>query len=140
MRLQRDSAYKILSTYYPLSSVNAANINDDNKNNNIINCGNRKLVLKFLHARDGYELDRRDGSFATGFSRQGSKEGLVEGGSLGSLQFSINCLSRKGSCRSWSLSPWRQKAREEKGLALGRTVAGEQNPDVLIFPELMTEV
>lgn len=33
-----------------------------------------------------------------------------------------------------------QKTREEKGLALGHTVAGEQNPEVLIFPELMTEV
>lgn len=33
-----------------------------------------------------------------------------------------------------------QKTREEKGLALGHTVAGKQSPDALIFPELMTEV
>lgn len=74
MRIHRDdNAYKILRTYFTLSSVNAANINNNNKSSNIIHCGSKKLALRFLCAREGYTLDRRDGTFATGFTDRGAK-------------------------------------------------------------------
>lgn len=74
LRIHRDaSAHKILCTYFTLSSVNAADINNNNKSNNIIHCGNKKLVLRFLCAREGYTLDRRNGTFATGFTDRGAK-------------------------------------------------------------------